>query len=102
MSSFIEQESILLKQDEKHFNYIINSFQDDINKICRSFSSNLNEVDDLRQDVLINIWKGLNSFQNNSKLRTWIYRVSINTCVSSYRYGKKKHEVPEIINFEIS
>jgi len=41
------------------------------------FSKNEDEVNDLFQEVLINLWKGLQNFRGESDVRTWIYRISL-------------------------
>ena len=56
-----------------------------ISAICFSYSGSVAEYDDLRQDALINIWRGLPTFKGDSSSRTWIYRVVINSCVSTIR-----------------
>lgn len=53
-----------------------------INKICYMYASDMDNFNDLRQEVLINVWQGLKGFENRAKLSTWIYRVSLNTCIS--------------------
>lgn len=58
------------------------------------FSKDADEVDDLFQDVLINLWKGLDSFGGRSSVRTWIYRIALNTCISGQRKRKRQHSVP--------
>ncbi len=56
------------------------------------FSKDAEEVDDLFQDILINLWKGFDSFRGDSKVETWIWRVSLNTCISAERKKKKAGE----------
>lgn len=56
------------------------------------FSNNPEEVADLFQEILINLWKGFPKFRGESNLRTWIYRVSLNTCIS---YERKKSRRPD-------
>ncbi|MCH5234024.1 MAG: sigma-70 family RNA polymerase sigma factor [Muribaculaceae bacterium] len=72
---------------EKEFENAIVEYGGIITKICYYFSSDTDEFKDLRQEVLYNIWKGWDKFRNDSKLSTWIYRVSFNTCVS---YNRKE------------
>lgn len=48
------------------------------------------EADDLFQDVLINLWKGLESFRGDSSERSWVYRVSLNACISEKRKKRVK------------
>ena len=58
------------------------------------FSKDADEVNDLFQETLINLWQGFNSFKGESSIRTWIWRVSLNTCISSERKKSKLHTVP--------
>ncbi|MBE6235964.1 MAG: sigma-70 family RNA polymerase sigma factor [Bacteroidales bacterium] len=60
--------------------------------VCYMFSKDEDEVADLFQDILINLWKGFPKFRGESSVRTWIYRVSLNTCISSERKKKRKGE----------
>ena len=53
--------------------------------ICYMFADNRTEADDLVQEVLVNLWKGFHKFEGRSDIRTWVYRVSLNTCISSTR-----------------
>ena len=52
------------------------------------FSKDTDEVNELFQEVLVNLWKGMSSFKGQSDIRTWIYRIALNTCISTDR--KKK------------
>jgi RNA polymerase sigma-70 factor (ECF subfamily) len=52
------------------------------------FSKDTDEVNDLFQEVLVNLWKGMSTFKGKSDIRTWIYRIALNTCISMDR--KKK------------
>lgn len=54
------------------------------------FSNNPEEVADLFQEILINLWKGFQQFRGDSNVRTWVYRVSLNTCISSERKKSRK------------
>lgn len=56
-----------------------------ISKLCYCYSSTHDDFEDLRQDVLVNVWRGLAGFRNESALPTWIYRITLNTCVSTLR-----------------
>ena len=56
-----------------------------ISRICFSYAVDGDDYQDLRQDVLLNIWKGLANFRGDSSSVTWVYRVALNTCVSTVR-----------------
>lgn len=58
------------------------------------FSNDEDEVADLFEEVLINLWKGFSSFEGRSDLRTWVYRLSLNTCISADRKKRKRKTIP--------
>ena len=77
------------KDKEIEFSRLVKEHKDTIYTVCYMFSQDKDEVNDLFQDVLINLWKGYGSFRGESKLDTWIWRVSLNTCISADRKKKK-------------
>ena len=64
-------------------NHIIAEYRYSIFKICLGYSKNVQDAEDLLQETLVNIWRGLESFRNESNIRTWIYRITTNTCLIS-------------------
>ena len=59
------------------------------------FSKDEDEVADLFQETLINMWRGLSSFSGEeSTLNGWIYRVTLNTCISLDRKKRRRRTVP--------
>ena len=69
-------------QKEKMFKTIIEENCERINKICRYYCSNDEDRKDMYQEVLVNIWKSLDKFRGDSKISTWIYRITVNTAIS--------------------
>ena len=79
---------------EKEFEKIVKEHKNTIYTVCFMFSKDADEVNDLFQETLINLWQGFNSFKGESSIRTWIWRISLNTCISSERKKNKLHTVP--------
>ena len=79
---------------EKDFSRIIREQKSTVYTVCYMFSKDKEEVDDLFQEVLVRLWQGYDSFQGKSDLRTWIYRVSLNTCISIDRKKKRRKTQP--------
>ena len=73
---------------EKQFAQTVAEHKSTIYTVCYMFSQDADEVNDLFQEVLVNLWKGFESFEHRSDIKTWIYRVALNTCISINR--KKK------------
>lgn len=78
-----------MKALEQEFELLVRRHKSTIYTVCFMFSKDSDEVDDLFQEVLINLWRGFPTFKGDSKVETWIWRVSFNTCISQER--KKKH-----------
>ena len=79
---------------ERDFATMVRDHKSTIYTVCYMFSQDADEVNDLFQEVLINLWKGYDSFEGRSDVRTWIYRISLNTCISQDRKKKKAKSVP--------
>jgi RNA polymerase sigma-70 factor (ECF subfamily) len=74
---------------EQEFSRMVRENKSTIYTVCYMFSNDADEVSDLFQETLINLWKGFESFRHESKLSTWIYRVAMNTCISADRKKRK-------------
>ena len=79
---------------ELEFTKMVKEYKKTIYTVCYFFSKDTDEVNDLYQEVLINLWKGFESFRGESSAKTWIWRVSLNTCNTMER--KKKSRVQTI------
>lgn len=78
-----------MSQNIKH---IIETHQDKIFKTCLGFTGNTEEAKDLVQEVCIHLWQGLEKFRKEANISTWIYRVTVNTCLM-YKRKKKVRTV---------
>ncbi|MBR4977821.1 MAG: sigma-70 family RNA polymerase sigma factor [Bacteroidales bacterium] len=81
-----------MKSLENDFARIVREHKGTIYTVCYMFSKDEDEVADLFQDILVNLWKGFAGFRGESNIRTWVYRVSLNTCISADRKKKRKGE----------
>ena len=79
--------------DEREFEKLVKEHKNTIYTVCFMFSKDSEEVNDLFQEVLINLWNGLPSFKGQSSIGTWIWRISLNTCISCER-KKKNPTIP--------
>lgn len=77
---------------DNEFEQVVKKHKSTIYTVCYMFSKDKDEVDDLFQEVLINMWKGFDNFRGESKLDTWIWRVALNTCISDDRKKKRRGE----------
>ena len=87
---------------EKQFAALVKEQKSTIYGICFMFSKDKDEVDDLFQETLIHLWQGYEKFRNESKIETWVYRVTMNTCISMDRKEKKRGErIPLSVDIDL-
>lgn len=89
-----------MKALETEFAQIVKENKSTIYTVCYMFSKDLEEVNDLFQEALVNMWKGFTSFKGRSNVSTWVWRVTLNTCISSDR--KKKLRRTEPLTMELN
>lgn len=75
--------------DDAYFLELTERYGQLVSRICLSYADSCDDFEDLRQDVWINVWKSLDGFRADSSIDTWIYRVTLNTCVSCLRKRKR-------------
>ena len=74
---------------EREFETMIREHKGTIYTVCYMFSNDPDEVADLFQETLINLWKGSGTFRGESAVSSWIWKVTLNTCISSDRKKKR-------------
>lgn len=79
---------------EQEFEQLVRTHKATIYAVCYLFSKDQDEVADLFQECLINLWKSWAGYEGRSDVKTWIYRVSLNVCVSLDRKRKRHSTVP--------
>lgn len=75
------------------FERLVMEHKSTIYSVCFMFVETRAEADDLFQEVLINLWNGYENFRGEAASRSWVYRVSMNTCIS-YKRKKRIKTVP--------
>ena len=90
-----------MKTLETAFTQMIKEHKSTIYTVCFMFSKDSDEVNDLFQEVLINLWQGFASFEGKSKIGTWIWRVSFNTCISQERKKKRTSAIPLTMGIDL-
>ena len=54
-------------------------------KVCNLYAATVQDRQDLYQEIVVQLWRSLPKFRNESKLTTWMYRVALNIAISDYR-----------------
>lgn len=80
----------------RDFEIMAHQYDGVIRKVCYFYATDRDEFNDLRQEALVNLWRGFSRFRGDASLSTWIYRVTLNSCVSFFRKHRKNSSIVPI------
>ncbi len=88
---------------EKEFIQIVQKNQGIIHKVCNIYCDVQEDRNDLFQEIVAQLWKSFPTFQNRSKFSTWMYRVALNTAITSFKKTKRRPDQNRLTydNFQI-
>ena len=71
-------------------------------KICRAYTNSQEDFEDYYQEVCLQIWKSRDNFKGQSEWSTWIYRISLNVCLTLLKKNKKTQHtssdyIPDVV-----
>ena len=84
---------------EQKFLSLVDSYKQVIYKVCFMYATDDETISDLYQEVVLNLWTAFPRFRSESKPSTWVYRISVNTCISHLRHNIKR---PETVSLTMS
>lgn len=74
--------------DEFIYKYVYDQYSRMVYSVCFRMAGNNEDAEDVTQDVFIKVFNSINSFREDSKLSTWIYQITVNTCLNKSRRKK--------------
>ena len=73
----------------KEFVDILNNHRGLIYKVCHLYCDDPEDRKDLFQEIVLQVWKSLGSFRQESTVGTWMYRIALNTAITHFRKEKR-------------
>lgn len=81
-------------RNQEQFNKIFEYHYPKVIRLCKGyFNGDAEMAADASQEVFIKIWENLDQFRNESGISTWIFRITVNTCLVYLRKKTSKKEV---------
>lgn len=80
------------KGDKESFRELVEKYQSRIYSIVVAMIGDKNDAEDICQDIFIKVYRFLHQFKGKSKFYTWLYRLTINTCINAQNDRKRKPE----------
>jgi RNA polymerase sigma-70 factor, ECF subfamily len=82
----------LRNRDERAFRELVDAHRDRVYNITYRMLGNRAEAEDVAQEVFIAVFKTIETFREESKFSTWLYRVTVNHCKNRIKYLARRHE----------
>ncbi len=82
----------LRDRDERAFRDLVAEHRDRVFNITYRMLGNRAEAEDVAQEVFISVFKTIDSFREESKFSTWLYRVTVNHCKNRIKYLARRHD----------
>jgi RNA polymerase sigma-70 factor (ECF subfamily) len=60
--------------------YLMNSYGVELKRLAYTYVKDWGKAEDLTQEVFVTCYEKLHTFQGNSAIKTWLYRITINKC----------------------
>jgi RNA polymerase sigma-70 factor, ECF subfamily len=76
--------------DERAFDRLVEPYRGELQAHCYRMLGSLHDAEDALQDALLNAWRGLAGFEARSSLRSWLYTVATNACLSAIRKRRRR------------
>ena len=70
-------------------------------KLCRAYSDNEFDFEDYFQEVCLQIWRSKDNFREQSKWSTWIYRITLNVCMTMLKKQKKNGPINGFVHDDL-
>ncbi len=90
----VDQSEVLitkLKQgDQSGFTAVVDLYQDMVYNTAIGIVQNADDADDITQEVFVQVYLSINSFKGESKLSTWLYRITISKALDHEKKKKRK------------
>lgn len=83
---------------ESSFKKVVEENKNKVFNTAFGFLKNREDAEDITQDVFIEAWRKMNTFNQQSEITTWLYRITINKCIDFKRKQNRRNLLGKIIS----
>jgi RNA polymerase sigma-70 factor (ECF subfamily) len=80
----------LQQGDESAFKKLVDELQDMVYNTALGIVQNTDDADDITQEVFIQVYQSVSSFKGESKISTWLYRITVSKALDHEKKKKRK------------
>ena len=83
----------LVAGDERAFQQLFETHCRQVHRVARRFLRDDAEAEEVVQEVFINAFRAMGTFRREASMRTWLYRITVNSALKRLRWRKRRREV---------
>ena len=91
-----------IAEKRKLFEQIVPQYSEKLYWAIRRIVLCHDDANDVLQNVFIKVWKGIDDFQNRSKLSTWLYRIAVNEALDFLRRQRNVASLDTVDNMSVA
>ncbi|TLP96223.1 RNA polymerase sigma factor [Nesterenkonia salmonea] len=80
--------------DIQAFEALVDQYQGPLSSLCRRMVRDVQEAEDIVQETFITVWRRLETLQDPTRFKPWIYRLASNACIDLIRKRESRRSVP--------
>jgi RNA polymerase sigma-70 factor (ECF subfamily) len=89
----LEAEPVTTHSELDDFQGLTQRYQRELLAHCYRMSGSVHEAEDLVQETFLRAWKAAGAFEGRSSVRTWLYRIATNVCLTNLE-GRPRRPLP--------
>ncbi len=89
------------EQKSEQFLAVVDTYKGIIYKIANSYCNDAETRKDLVQEIIVQLWRAFDRYDDQYKRSTWIYRIALNVAISFYRKENRRKEISNPLNDSI-
>ena len=82
--------------DKLAFNELVLQYKSNVINTCYRFLLDKEDAEDISQDVFVEVYLSMQSFRGESKISTWIYRITVTKCLDEIKRRNRKKRISSI------
>ena len=91
--------NLVLQGDTRAFATLVDQYKNLVFTLSLKMLQNREEAEEAAQDAFVKVFKSLNSFKNDAKFSTWVYKITYNNCLDRLKKRKRSRQVFPIDEF---
>src|ERR671935_3010301 len=76
--------------DEGAYNSLVESHRRELHAHCYRMLGSVHDAEDALQEALLRAWRGLPKFEGRSSVRSWLYKITTNACLTAIERRSKR------------